>query len=333
MVFPSRSDVIAALQIHTPRRQSTKNAYQRRFNWLRARFGAHGDLATVARVIEGFAALAPTLRSNSLRQYRAAILHGLREAVENGYPMQNTVPFLRQLGLLDGRRLERNTAVGPARCGHGARKSMTRKARQTVGALNGSVSPRQQNLWIMLIFGPSLGLRPWEWPTAHIRGTTLHIPSAKVSPALGRGLAAERLIDISLFPSQFRLALSGVLDRLKLEMQGPDDSAKVMLRYARLLRRVREDPRLTLRTVRHQFRANMRADGWQPEEIAVAMNHTTTKSQAGYGKAAKPSKPRFKIGIDRSLVSSVRQPGLSTALQQRLTVSNRSSLTYPAPPM
>lgn len=183
-------------------------------------------------------------------------------------------------------------------------------------------SQTAHNLALMLDYGPVLGLRPCEFFGLRLVQRTLFIVSAKYSLENGRGLAEERVITLTEeFSQNDLLELGDLIAGLNEQLAAAGgDRAKLVKRYGAMLRGVRarvSSARLvTLKTTRHQFRANMSRAGYSRAEVSAAMGHLVTDTSGNYGRTNKGwrSYPGYRpIEIPAELVARVRLGARSAA--------------------
>ncbi|HDZ71729.1 MAG TPA: hypothetical protein ENH55_02820 [Aurantimonas coralicida] len=320
MYLDEEIEVLEALQIDwgdeaicsDRRSPQTVARYRYRAGCLMRRAGTAEVPGTIRDAIELLVVIAPTLRHSTCRQYRAALLQTLRDCHDAGaMGLAKAGDHLRRLGLLGAPPLRHGDRhLLPIRCGAGRSRGLLAGAhRETVLRLRASGTPMATTLSNILVVGDLVGLRPWEWPTAEVRDELLLIQSAKMSDRLGRGLVPVRELDLKPLGLVWIETIAAICGGLRKELERYGTPEKVMERYAKLLRACRLDPKMTLRSPRHQFRKNAQSAGWSSAKIAVAMNHGAAASQLAYGRGAKGRRGLTLPGIDRSLLAFVDRPG------------------------
>lgn len=333
MQFEERFAVLSALQIDwnedeipaksLPRRRSatTEARYRYQGGLLLRRAACSGRPGKIGNAIELLNKIAPGLLPSSVRQYRAGLLQVLRDYYEAGrLKLAQAARLLRRLGLLGAVKLphaDRKTV--PVRCGGGRRRGLRPEDHyETVLRLRSLGTEMARRLADLLNVGEFVGLRPWEWPNAKVEGSKLLIQSAKFSEAMGRGLVEARELDLQPLGTETIATVATICTDLQIELRRSGRSECVMSRYARLLRRHRTDPMMTLRSTRHQFRKNLQAAGWSREAMAVAMNHASSSSQHAYGRDAKGRKGLKLPGIDETVIPSVRPARPHAAARRKM---------------
>jgi integrase len=308
------------------RKPKTEAAYRKGYAWLCKRVARVRSTAmtpeptTVADVAQWLVQVASTLRPSSYRQYRAAALQELRDLRDaRGISLDRVEQIAASMLLSRGpdqsspyapKRLSR-TSAGKAKSIHQS------KAARLCEVAAARVDRNGANLADYFTFGPKCGLRISEWNGTVLEGTALKIPCGKFSIDNGRGIAPYRTQQLDLAPGELD-RLGKFLQRLQLQIQEADGRCDlVMRRLSRLLRAVRKDidaPRVTLRTVRHQFTANLRAAGYSREERAAALGHAAADtSDDHYGKKNRGWRLlRRWIELPKELTERVR-PGAKTA--------------------
>ena len=301
------------------RSPQTVERYRYQAVCLMRRAGTTEVPGTIEDAIDLLVAISPTLRHSTCRQYRAALLQTFRDHYDAGVlDWPNIGAHLRRLGLLRAAYLEHGEGnLLPVRCGAGRRRGLLPEPhRETVFCLRRLGTRTASTLSNLLVVGDMVGLRPSEWPNASVHEGSLLIPSAKVSNRMGRGLIAVRSLDLMPLGRSWIETITSICSDIQRQVERYGSSEKVMERYAALLRAHRTDDRMTLRSMRHQFRKNAKCAGWSSAQIAVAMNHATIDSQRAYGRDARGRKGLRMPGIDQSLVACAR-PGRPDPVARR----------------
>ena len=100
------------------------------------------------------------------------------------------------------------------------------------------------------------------------------------------------------------------------------DKSVVLARLRELLRTVRGKSKITLRTLRHQMRANLKQSGYHESDIAVIMGHAaeeTNRVHYGRHRRAGWSQP-VHINPDEQLFDKLRPgAGLKSMSQRALS--------------
>jgi hypothetical protein len=340
-----RPDLGGRVRVRAPK---TVAEYRKRYIWLRkrtARFQrTNVKTTTVADVAERLFKTASTLRPSSYRQYRAAIQQELRDLWDAKKISLDEVERIAESMILTrdsdapspyaSKRSPLRTSAGRAKGigqGKAAALSNIAAARE---------SPSGRNLADHFRFGPQFGLRNFEWFGAVLDGTKLKVPCGKYSVPNRRGIAEYRTLLAQDLDASELARLAEFLGRLRSEMRRANGRGDLVLRrQSYLLRAIRDDagaPRVTLRTVRHQFTANLRKAGYSREERAAALGHAAADtSDDHYGKPNRGWKGlRRWIELPAELTRQVR-PGAKTASKLRrnlpLTRSEWVARGLPAP--
>jgi hypothetical protein len=325
----ARPDLGGRVRVRTP---ETEAQYRTRYLWLRKRTarsqntGTSAEPTTVDDVARWLVKTASTLRPSSYRQYRAAILQELRDlwdAKEISLDEVELISAFMMLARDAGEPSPYAPKRGPLRTSAGRAKGI---AQAKVTALSNIAAARKSptggNLADHLRYGPQFGLRICEWFGTALEGTALKIPCGKYSVQNARGIAPYRTLHVQNFDTSELERLAKFLRRLQSEMRKANGRGDlVMRRQSRLLRSIRGEvgaPRTTLRTVRHQFTANLRKAGYSREERAAALGHAAADtSDIHYGKQNRGwnGLPHW-IEMPTDLTLRVR-PGAKTASKIR----------------
>ena len=312
--------ILAALQLDweddeddgatAPHRRSlqTEKRYRYVAELIMRRSGTRERPGTIKDAIELVVSLSPSLRHSTVRQYRAAMLQILRDLYRaGGIELRHAGQFVRRLGLIDAAPLPHgDRRILLKRCGAGCRRGLQERAqRDTVYRLRALNTEMSQTLADLLDLGEMVGLRPWEWPNAVVKGQTLFIRSAKMSGWMRRGLVDIRRLDLRPLGDETIATIAAICKSLRADLAQLKTVERVMARYARLLRKHRLDPLLSLRSIRHQFRKNAQSMGWTAGAIAVAMNHSSAESQHAYGRDTTGRRGISLPNIDMSLLQYV----------------------------
>lgn len=322
-----RPDLGGRVRVRT---QKTEAEYRKRYHTLPHRaarfYSAAGSpmeapVAEVARVARWLVSIASTLRPSAYRQYRASVNQHLRDLWDMRSITLTQVESIAASMLLTREAGEpspyapKNT---PLRTSAGRAKSIRlAKATAIAKAAGARDTLTGQNLADVFSFGPSCGLRNLEWGGTVLTGNVLTIPCGKFSIENARGVAPFRTQVLNLEAAALE-RLAAFLRRLQSEIRDADGRVDlVMRRQSRLLRTIRKDagaPRVTLRTVRHQCTANLRAAGYSREERAAVLGHAAADtSDDHYGKANRGWRDRQRwLEVPTQLTQLVR-PGAKTA--------------------
>ena len=342
-----RPDLGGRVRVRAPK---TAAEYRKRYIWLRkrtARFQlTNVEATTVADVAERLFKTASTLRPSSYRQYRAAIHQELRDLWDaNRISLDEVEQIAASMILKRGPGAPSPYAPmrGRLRTSAGRAKSI---AQHKAAALSRLAAARKsaagRNLGDHFRFGPKFGLRNTEWFDAELEGTNLKVRCGKFSIPNGRGVAEYRTLSAQDLDAAELAGLAEFLKRLRSEMRAANGRGDLVLRrQGYLLRAIRgaaKAPRVTLRTGRHQFTANMRSMGYSREEIAAALGHASADTPDDhYGKTNRGWKGlRRWIELPAELTLRVR-PGANTASKLRhskpLTRAEWVASKLPAPGM
>lgn len=302
------------------RKSETEANYRRRYKWLQQRANAEFDGSLDAyRCARWVAGMAGALRASSYRQYQAAILQWFRDLADEGILCVAEARVAVLVLRMAERRHRANKRAGePDRCGSGRAKQLSKDEQK---ALVLAVRNRKRQtlaarvLGTILVFGPMLGLRPWEWGGAVVDGHNLLVRSAKFSPENGTGLEPVR--ELRLDHTVLKDAARTHLDQLLRDLREQVDAVgkeRIMRRVSRLLARIRGvagAPRATLKTTRHQARSNLRAAGVSDAEIAVLFGHASAATaQAHYGVRRGGWKVKVAVSAAPEMMERVRKvPG------------------------
>jgi|SRR5664280_80357 hypothetical protein len=332
------------------RARATEVYYRKRYPGLRKRTAnfqrTNIEDATVADVAEWLVSIASTLRPSSYRQYRAFILHELRDLWDaNKISLDEVEQIAASMILKRGPGAPSPYAPmrGPLRTSAGRAKSIAQDKADALSRLAAArKSAAGRNLADHLRFGPKFGLRNTEWFDAELEGTNLKVRCGKFSIQNGRGVAEYRTLLAQGFDAAELGRLAEFLERLRSEMRAANGRGDLVLRrQSYLLREIRDEvraPRLTLRTGRHQFTANMRKAAYTREERAAALGHASADtSDDHYGKQNRGWKAlRRWIELPADLTLRVR-PGAKTESKVRrgkpTTRSEWKASKLPAPGM
>jgi hypothetical protein len=342
-----RPDLGGRVRVRAP---ETAAEYRKRYIWLRkrtARFQrTNVEATTVADVAERLFKTASTLRPSSYRQYRAAIQQALRDLWDAKKITLDRVERIAASMILSrgpGAPSPYAPMRSPLRTSAGRAKSL---ARHKADALSGRAAARKsatgRNLADHMRFGPKFGLRNSEWLRAVLEGTNLQVRCGKFSIPNGRGIAEYRTLLAQHLDAAELAGLAEFLERLRSEMRAANGRGDLVLRrQSYLLRDIRDlaqAPRVTMRTTRHQFTANMRKAAYSREERAAALGHAAADtSDDHYGKPNRGWKGlRRWIELPTDLTQRVR-PGAKTESRIRhnkpLTRSEWVANKLPAPGM
>lgn len=326
--------LIEALQIRHPRRRETTKRYRYQGGLMLRRASSRtGQEASIDEAIAYLVRVAPTLRATTVRQYRAGLLQIIRDRLrKGGLTLKSVARYLRQLGLLQAGPLEHGGNDLPVRCGAGRRRGLREADRRnTVLLLCQQPDPKLQTLAMLLTVGDMVGLRPHEWPRAEVQDEKLVVCSAKMNEWMKRGLVETREFSLAPLGKPWieRIAILCRTLNKDLHIHGTPD--RVMARYMRHLRVYRTDDRMSLRSLRHQFRKNAQAAGWNAAEIAVAMNHASCDSQRVYGREGRGIRGMKLPQINASLVEHVRPARPHAEARMRMTADEVDVLPAPSP--
>ena len=342
-----RPDLGGRVRVRTPEIEAD---YRKRYISLRKRTARFRHInveeTTVADVAEWLVVTASTLRPSSYRQYRAAIQQELRDLWDTKKISLDEVEHIAASMILSrnpGAPSPYAPMRSPLRTSAGRAKSI---AEHKAVALSGLAAARKnavgRNLADHLKFGPKFGLRNSEWLGAVLEGTNLKVRCGKFSIPNGRGIAEYRTLLAQDLDAAELAGLAEFLERLRSEMRAANGRGDLVLRrQSYLLRDIRDEvraPRVTLRTGRHQFTANMRKAGYTREERAAALGHASADtSDDHYGKPNRGWQGlRRWIELPADLTLRVR-PGAKTASKVRhskaLTRSEWIASKLPAPGM
>lgn len=255
---------------------STIAAYQDRFDKLRLMAEreqrAGGD---VEDVVTWFCRGHERWASSTVRQYRAAILHELE-----------TTRLLPALHTQLEERLRKGPdpkKSGPKRTSAKKRKSLSiEEFKRLERFLKSSGRTDDWLIRCFLGFGIALFLRPSEYRSAQVKGTTLIVHNAKASNGRANGRQRER--DIAGLGVEGISALVKFLRRLREETDEAGSWKKVHDRLASRLARVCSHlgiARVSLYTLRHVGMAT--AKTWMaPVEVAAAAGHASVHTATSH---------------------------------------------------
>jgi hypothetical protein len=308
------------------RHPTTEAAYRKRYAGMERTLARklQEPHVEVYQVIDNLRDRAKKLASRSYYLYRAAVFQILRDqflseciSIESA---KNLAERLRE-------PIDRTSSASETRKGRRPvrRRSISTGTRAVLATiLRARPSATAQNLSEMLQYGPELGLRPCEFFGAQLVGRTLFIKAAKVSPQNGRGIAAERPLELleEEFSETDLDAIGSLVESLNAELDAVGgDRTKLVRRYGDMMRRVRGQVasarRVTIKTMRHQAKANLSRAGYSREEISAILGHRVTDTaDKHYGLANRgwSSRPGYRpIAVPDELVSRVRHGARSKA--------------------
>ena len=334
-----RPDLADRVRTRTP---ETEFKYRNRYNSLRKRAAKHSgsgrspEHTHVAEVALWLVQAVSTLGHSTYRQYRAAIHQEMRDLWDAGAISEAEVEFIAASMLLSRAKGEPSpyaprrpfrTSAGRAKgIGQAKVKALAKRA----GACDRSAG---QNLADYLTFGPKVGLRKSEWLGAVLDGTILTIACGKYSVENGRGIAPYRTLRLDLDADELA-RFDNFLQRLQSDARAANGRGDlVMRRMAYRLWSIRDEegaPRITLKTVRHQCTANLRAAGYSRAERAAVLGHAAADtSDEHYGKRNRGWRGvRRWIVAPKDLIDRVR-PGAKTKakLAKNLPLTRSESMT------
>jgi len=157
------------------------------------------------------------------------------------------------------------------------------------------------------------------------------VRSAKMSKRMGRGLVSVRRVSLAPLGKAWIEHIATLCRTLNEDLLIHGTPDRVMARYMRHLRVYRTDDRMSLRSLRHQFRKNAQAAGWNASEIAVAMNHASCDSQRVYGREGRGIRGMALPQIDVSRVKHVRPARPHAEARMRMTADEVDVLPAPSP--
>jgi hypothetical protein len=316
------------------RTPETEANYRSRYRSLRRRVAKHlgcnpREEVSVADVSRWLASFVARISHATYRQYRAAIHQELRDLCDARAISRAEVEMLASEMLVvrgeDG--ASPYAPLRPCRTSAGRAKGLAETTSAKLIDKAAEHGPTGEDLADYLTFGPKLGLRLCEWTNARLEGAVLTVPCGKYSIPNGRGIAAHRTQLLRL--DEHELArLDRFLKRLNSEIQSVGGREDLILRrLGRLLRQIRRHAgarRVTLRTARHQFTANLRAAGYSREERAAALGHAAADtSDQHYGKRNRGWRTLGRwFEVPERLMASVR-PGAKT----KAKLNNGGALT------
>jgi hypothetical protein len=287
-----RPDLADPVRVRTPKIEA---AFRKRFPSLRkraARFcNNSAEDITVVEVAVWLFLIASTLRPSDCRQYRACVSREQCDLWDANAISLIEVELVAASMLLT-RDKDGHTRHAPRRPFQTSAGRAKGVCQATATALARRVAARNNRTGKSLAgcheFGPKAGLRKCEWEGARLKCNTLTIPCGKFSIINARAIASHRTQMLNLDAGELA-RLHDFLEHLQSEIDDTNGrSDLVMRRMGHLLRTIRNDvgaPRLTLKTLRHQFTANMRAAGYSQEETAAALGHAAADtSEQHYGK-------------------------------------------------
>lgn len=322
-----RPDLAGRVRTRTP---ETESAYRKRYRSLRKRAAQFLDTGRspadthVAEVARWLVQEVSSLSHSSYRQYRAAIHQEMRDLWDANAISLCEVELIAASMLLTRGQGEPSPYAPrrPFRTSAGRAKGIG-QAKVASLAERAAAYDRHagQNLADCLTFGPKLGLRISEWPGAALDGALLKIPCGKYSIENARGIAPYRTQVLNWEENEIA-HLDQFLKRLQSDVRAANGRGDlVMRRMGYLLRNIRNDvnaPRITLKTARHQYTANLRAAGYSREERAAALGHAAADtSDQHYGKRNRGWRGlRRWIEVPKELTDRVR-PGAKTKSKVR----------------
>jgi hypothetical protein len=299
----------------------TVRDYRKRYSgWVRRLSKHREEPVNVVDLIDDLCKRAASLKPNSYYLYRAVLVQALEDAVEDG-----ELTLERALSLVDRIKPEEGVVIGSK-----VKRQRTSAGRQKhvrpegISAIRTAASARgpqtYENLGGLFEYGIRAGTRPCELFGARLEGQTLIIPSAKFSPENERGLEKERKVVLLDFDEFDINDFSRLLSLLDAELAAAKGNRTLLVRrYGAAWRELRKEmpwaAKITLRTTRSQFRANMKRAGLSAEEIAAALGQRSRETGASnYGAANKGWRPipgNKPIAVPEMAIQQVR-PGART---------------------
>jgi hypothetical protein len=274
------------------RRTETEDGYRDRYWSLAARIamGRPPEDVEVEEVADDLRLRAPELKVNSYYLYRAAVLQILRDRYSKSeLTDEQAKRLIERMTPVEGFGLI-GSLVTTTKTSANRRKSMSKiTAACLVSVLRANPTATWQNLADMFECGPDLGLRPCEFFDATISGRIVTVRTAKYSIENQKGVAAYRTFELGEeFDAYAIEALQILFANLAIELEAVGgDRSRLVRRYGDALRAARREvpsaKNITLKTTRHQFRANLKRVGYTREEIAAAMGQASADTSSGYG--------------------------------------------------
>ena len=317
-----RPDLAGRVRTRAPK---TESEYRKRYRSLRKQaakslgIGGSPEDTHVAEVALWLVQVVSSLSHSAYRQYRAAIHQEMRDLWDATAISLNEVELIAASMLLTRGQGEPSPYAPrrPFRTSAGRAKGIG-QAKAALLAERAAAYDRHagQNLTDCLTFGPKVGLRISEWPAAVLDGALLTIPCGKYSTENARGIAPYRT-QVLHWGVKELARLGQFLKRLHSDVRVANGRGDVVMRrMGYLLRNIRDDvgaPRITLKTLRHQYTANLRAAGYSREERAAALGHAAADtSDQHYGKRNRGwRRLRRWTEIPKELTDRVR-PGAKT---------------------
>jgi len=270
---------------------------------------AWGRQVTIFDVATYVSAYAINLQPRSYRQYRAHVLQQARDLFDRG-ELDEAEAELISIALDGGAGSLPETDL-PVRCGHRRAKSLSKEEwRRLIEGAERIDSRVARQLAMVLLLGPVVGIRPYEWPSVRREGAALVVDCAKFSVANGRGVAETRSLTLptAFQTPEFLRRLERVLSEMRGDVEAAGGDVSVtMACLARLLRQIRgKRSTVTLRTLRHQYRANAALRERDAAWIAAAMGHASADSQQSYGRKRRGWRSMPLAAPEQELVARVR---------------------------
>lgn len=258
------------------RTQETESAYLRRAGQLLKRFTRETGRKWEDEplyVAEWLRAKAPGLRKSTFRIYRASLAY-----------------FMKEKGPFEAHMCIRSLPETIAAINIGANRTSSSKLKRVPMDIFHAIIVELENsrsdyadLLVNFIYCNSIvGLRPIEWNTLSVSGSSISCCNAKHS--FGRGRAGKRTIDLSGFDPSLLGAFSESVQQINFLKEQGVSFNQIYAACRQLLHRAQQKlfpnmkQRLTLYSTRHQSVGNMKYAGASREELAVMFGHSSLKT-------------------------------------------------------
>lgn len=256
----------------------------------------------------------PFISASTWRSYRAAIFHVY------GYGMERSV--LNILNQIPGGGKKPNLTP------YGARQKMKSfpdlMLNETLRYLSTHQTKIGNALWLWLSVGIETGLRPFEWYDAEIISLnhSLHLKVKNAKNTNGRANGPYRHLNLDqVDPTTlgFIRAHLQVIQAIKISAGGHEaiGHKKYNTYYSSCRRRLKvvvrrlwpdRDKYPSLYSLRHQFIANAKADGFTLEEIAAMCGQASADTPSiHYGRKQNGTQGRVSVRPKKDEVLSVRK--------------------------
>jgi len=260
------------------------NDYEDRFEQLWSRYGFEVSRSDWPGFIDWLLSLRNGLRPASWRQYRAAVVYVLNTRDVDDH--ENLIIRLKQSQPSSGsspQDLPRRTSS------HKCKTLLSSDLTVLVDHMLAHRGRWDRLALRWLAYGTLTGLRPVEWEFARVAfgneeyALVLHVKNAKHDALRAHG--EERHIHLRMAEESQQDFLAFLSELQSQDFDKAYEGCRLALGRATKALWPRRKNRPTLYSARHQFAADAKSVGLQPEEVAALMGHAVTQThQQHYGK-------------------------------------------------